>query len=104
MDTIMEIQKHLELRHSIMETLYAFFQEYPYGLAELQYIDEICRCSPKTLNWNIVYLEKCGYVELDKSMDCPPYVSCTATITAKGIELVENPHQFDKKFRNYNPK
>jgi hypothetical protein len=100
----MEIQKHLELRRCIMETLYAFFQEYPYGLAELHYIDEMCQCSPKTLNWNVVYLEKCGYLELDKSMDCPPYVSCTATITAKGIELVENPHQFDKKFRNDNPK
>jgi len=30
-------------------------------------------------------------------MDCPPYVSCTATTTAKGIDLVENPTQFDKK-------
>ena len=46
----------------------------------------------------MVYLEKCGYVELDKSMDCPPYVSCTAIITATGIDLVETPQKFDKKF------
>ncbi len=89
---------HFELRRCILDTLYQFFREYPFGLAELHHFQEKCQCSPEQLNWNIVYLEKCGFLELDKSMDCPPYVSCTATITAKGIDLVENPAQFDKKF------
>jgi hypothetical protein len=93
-----DIQSHFKLRRCILETLYLFFQEYPYGLAELHHFQKQCLCSPEQLNWNIVYLEKCGFVELDKSMDCPPYVSCTATITAKGIDLVENPTQFDQQF------
>jgi hypothetical protein len=93
-----DIQGHFELRRCILETLYGFFREYPYGLAELHLFQEQCQCSPEELNWNIVYLEKCGFVDLDKSMDCPPYVSCTATITAQGIDLVENPAQFGNKF------
>lgn len=93
-----DIQSHFELRRCILETLYIFFQEYPYGLAELHHFQKQCHCSPEQLNWNIVYLEKCGFVDLDKSMDCPPYVSCTATITAKGIDLVESPARFDKIF------
>ena len=100
MDFLAEMEVHFSLRRCILKTLYEFFKAYPFGLAELHTIDETCRSTPEPLNWNMVYLEKCGYVELDKSMDCPPYVSCTATITATGIDLVENPHKFEKKFPN----
>jgi hypothetical protein len=93
-----DIQNHFDLRRCILQILYAFFQEFPYGLAELHQFQEQCQCSSEELNWNIVYLEKCGFVELDKSMGCPPYVSCTASITAEGIDLVEHPAQLDKKF------
>jgi hypothetical protein len=93
-----EKQDHFGLRRCILKTLYEFFMAYPFGLSELRTIDKTCQSNPESLNWNIVYLEKCGYVELDKSMDCPPYVSCTATITAKGIDLVENIQKFDNKF------
>ena len=92
------IQNHFALRRCILKVLYQFFQEYPYGLAELHQFQKQCQCSPEQLNWNIVYLEKCGFVELDKSMDCPPYVSCTASITAQGIDLVENPERLGQKF------
>lgn len=98
MDISDEFISARHLRRCIMLELYAFFQQYPYGLAELRFIDENCQSNPESLNWNMVYLEKCGYAELDKSMDCPPYISCTATITAKGIDLVENRDRFDVKF------
>ena len=98
MDSLKETENHFALRRCILKTLYDFFRAYPFGLAELRTIDETCQSDPEWLNWNIVYLEKCGYVELDKSMDCPPYVSCTAAITARGIDLVENFRIFDKKF------
>jgi len=98
MNSQADIQIYFDLRRCILETLYRFFREYPFGLAELYQFQDQCHCGPEQLNWNIVYLEKSGYVELDKSLDCPPFVSCTASITAQGIDLVENPAQLDQKF------
>ena len=65
---------------------------------ELRVLEETCPSDVGTLNWNLVYLDKCGYVELDKSQDCPPYISCTVCITAQGIDLVEAPSRFDTLF------
>lgn len=93
-----DINKHMDLRRCILKTLYDFFREHPYGLAELRYIEEVCEADHQAVNWNLVYLEKCGYVELDRSMDCPPYISCTTSITAGGIDLVENEERFREKF------
>ncbi len=101
MDSLTETKNHFTLRRCILKTLYTFFKAYPFGLAELRSIDETCQSNPEWLNWNIVYLEKCGYVELDKSMDCPPYISCTATITARGIDLIEDFQKFDKNFPEF---
>jgi hypothetical protein len=98
MNSSAETRDYFGLRRCILKTLYEFFKAYPFGLVELRTIDETCQSNPELLNWNMVYLEKCGYVELDKSMDCPPYVSCTATITATGIDLLENHQKFEKKF------
>lgn len=85
-----EINAYKTLRTAIMQYLYRFFREHPYGLVELRTLEETCETDAGTLNWNLVYLDKCGYVELDNSQDCPPYISCTVSITAKGIELVES--------------
>ena len=98
MDSFNKTESHIALRRCILKALYDFFKSYPYGLMELGTIDEMCRSRPAQLNWNIAYLEKCGYVELDRSMDCPPYISCTASITAKGIDLVEHVQKLDKIF------
>ncbi len=86
------------LRGCILQILYSFFKEFPYGSMEARHLIESCDTNPQTLNWNLVYLEKCGYVELDKSPDCPPYVTCTATITALGIDLIEDESEFSRKF------
>jgi hypothetical protein len=78
------------LRRRILEYLYALFKRYPYSSIELGEIAEFCQTSAEELNWNIVYLEKCGWVELAKSIPSPPYVACSACLTASGIDLLEN--------------
>ncbi|MBF0118347.1 MAG: hypothetical protein HQK79_05885 [Desulfobacterales bacterium] len=83
------MSNYIKLRKCLLKILYENFKEYPYASMELKQLEEECNITPKELNWNIVYLEKCGYVELGKSSDCPPYIAAMATITAKGIDIVE---------------
>ncbi|MBF0223935.1 MAG: hypothetical protein HQK76_00645 [Desulfobacterales bacterium] len=90
--------EHIELRRTILKCLYETFKEYPYAAVELNYLEEKCNTDVKSLNWNIVYLEKCGYVELAKSVESYSYVALSATITAIGIDLIENEFEFNKKF------
>jgi hypothetical protein len=59
---------------------------------------EACDIDSQDLNWNMVYLEKCGYVELGKSIQTPPYIACSVTITAAGIDLVEDEAAFNLRF------
>ena len=87
-----------ELRRCILKTLYGLFQKFPYASIELGQIAEECRTDAGALNWNIVYLEKCGYVELCKSSESPPYVASSANITAQGIDLVEDESEFKRRF------
>lgn len=94
-----DLEKAKGIRKTILLSLYRFFTEAPYAEYELSQLAEVCEAEPADLNWNIVYLEKCGLVELGRSSDCPPYVSCTATITAAGVDLVEAPGAIDEKFK-----
>ena len=87
-----------KLRRLILDLLYAAFKEHPYAQTELSEIEQACHTDTKALNWNIVYLEKCGYVELGKSIDCPPFVACSAAITARGIDLIENEMEYNRRF------
>ena len=91
-------QDHIRLRRCIMKRLYALFQDYPYAAIELSQIAEECCTNTRELNWNMVYLEKCGYVELGKSVECPPYIASSAAITADGIDLVEDENGFNRRF------
>lgn len=93
-----DVEKAKQLRKKLLLSLYRFFTEMPYAEMELSQISEICEAEPSELNWNMVYLEKCGLIELGHSTDCPPYVSCTANITAAGVDLVEIPGGLDEKF------
>lgn len=86
------------LRRNIIELLYSHFMEYPYAPLEMEMVADQCQVEPKALNWNIVYLEKWGFVELGKSIEAPPFVACTASITEKGIDLIEDAERFDRKF------
>jgi len=89
---------HFRLRSCILETLYEQFKEYPYAQVEPGQIMEICRTDAKELNWNLVYLEKCGLVELGRSYDSPPFIACSVGLTARGIDLIENEEAFNSRF------
>jgi hypothetical protein len=93
-----EIETYKALRRCVLESLYAFFREHPFGLVELATLEDACRTDTRTLNWNLVYLDQCGYIQLDKSQDCPPHISCSVAITAKGIDLIENTSRFNERF------
>ena len=94
-DDIAAVRK---LRRCILIHLYAVFRQFPYAVVELKQIEEDCHSSTAEVNWNMVYLEKCGYVELGKSVEAPPYVASTATLTAAGIDLIEDGEAFDHRF------
>ena len=97
----MSEKKHLpqiNLRRRILDKLYTDFRQYPYAQIELREIEQSCDTNTKELNWNIVYLEMCGYVKLGKSTDCFPFVACSASITAEGIDLIENKKEFNNRF------
>ncbi len=96
--TAPEVQAAIRLRRCILEHLYACFQNYPRAAVELRQIENECATTPQALNWNLVYLEKKGWLELDLSTDCPPYVACTANISGAGIDLVEDAAAFNVKF------
>ena len=93
-----DVQTYQALRRCILTTLYGTFREYPYASIELSDIKYACHADVKELNWNLVYLEKCGYVELGRSIDCPPYIASSVSITALGIDLVEDAVRFNKRF------
>jgi len=86
------------IRRDILKMLYTFFKEYPYAQIELKDIEKECRTNTKELNWNIVYLEKCGYLELGKSSEAYPYVACSAAITVAGVDLAEDENAFNRRF------
>lgn len=88
----------VRLRRCILEHLYTSFQEYPLAAIELGQLAEACRATAPELNWNIVYLQKKGWVELDLGNDCPPYVACSAALTGAGIDLVEDVQAFEARF------
>jgi len=78
--------------------LYTSFREHPYALLMPDEIERTCKTNSKTLNWNLVYLEKCGYLELGKSIENPPYITSSIGISAAGIDLVEDQSQLENRF------
>lgn len=94
----MTVQDYFILRRNIIQVLYELFKAVPYAAVDLGEIETQCQSDPATLNWNLVYLEKCGFVELGKAYETPPYVACSAMITEKGIDLIENEDAFNRKF------
>ena len=72
--------------------------EFPYAAIELRQLETDCNADTKSLNWNTVYLEKSGLVELGRSIECPPYVATSASLTAAGIDLIEDQTNFDHRF------
>lgn len=92
---IIALQK---LRKCILTLLYTSFQEHPYALLMPEELEHTCKTDSQTLNWNLVYLEKCGYLELGKSIENPPYITSSIGISAAGIDLVEDQSQLEDRF------
>jgi len=86
------------LRRNILTYLYHAFRRVPDGPVELDQICAACEVEIEALNWNIVYLEKCGYIELGRGYPPPPYIACWATITVQGIDLVEDSAALHRRF------
>jgi len=89
---------HFRLRCCILQTLYEMFKEYPYAPVEPLQIVELCRTDAKELNWNLVYLEKCGLVELGRSFDSSQFIACSVALTSQGIDLIENEDEYHLRF------
>lgn len=86
------------LRRCVLSHLYEWFRQYPLASIELRQLAEVCDADAGDLNWNLAYLEKKGWISLDLSVDCPPFIACTADITAEGIDLVEDAATFQTQF------
>jgi hypothetical protein len=61
--------EHFKLRYQIMQYLYDMFVEYPNASLDIRLIEDACSTNSKELNWNLAYLEKCGYLELGRSIE-----------------------------------
>jgi hypothetical protein len=85
-----------EIRRKILESLYARFKEHPYYRLTPKELQEILDVSLQELNFNVVYLEEKGYLELQKPLEGNIFVG--ARITTKGIDLVEDEYQFNALF------
>lgn len=88
----------LTLRRCLLTKLYELFQKVPLAPAELRQLAECCQADAQALNWNIVYLEKKGWVTLSHDTNCPPYVSCYVELTGEGVDLVEDELAFERTF------
>ena len=88
----------LRLRRLILQILYDSFQAHPYLQLEPDQLMASCHVDAHQLNWNLVYLEKCGYVELSKAYAQLPFVASAVTITVAGIDLLEDPAAFEQRF------
>ncbi len=82
----------------ILTHLYTWFQEVPLAPVELGRLAEACDADAQALNWNLIYMEKKGWVTLSHDSSCPPFVACSVELTAAGIDLIEDPAAFRRQF------
>lgn len=94
----MDVSEAFRLRRCLLTTLYDSFRTLPYLQMEPEELRRACQVPLAQLNWNLVYLEKCGYVELSKTYASADHVASAVSITAEGIDLVENPSELTKRF------
>jgi len=87
---------NIEIRRKILKMAYEKFMEHPYYRITPKEFKEALNIDLKTLNFNIVYLEEKGYIELQKPLEGSLFVG--ARITSKGVDLVEDDYQFDIAF------
>jgi hypothetical protein len=87
---------NVEIRRKILEMTYELFKEHPYYRLTPKDFREKLDIGTKDLHFNIIYLEEKGYLELQKPLEGSIFVG--ARITTKGVDLIEDPFQFDMAF------
>ena len=85
-----------EIRRKVLQMLYDECREHPYSRITPKEFQEGLHISIKELNFNMIYLESKGYVELQKLLEGSVFVG--ARITAQGIDLIEDEYEFDTVF------
>jgi hypothetical protein len=65
---------------------------------DMHLLVDACRVEAAELNWNLVYLEKSGLIELGTMEELPPFIACSAVISAEGIDLIEDAGAWRRKF------
>lgn len=80
-----------EIRQKTLKMLYELFKEHPYHRLTAKDFRESMNIGLRDLNFNIIYLEEKGLVELQKPLEGDLFVG--ARITPRGIDLVENEYQ-----------
>ena len=84
------------LRRRILQMLYEKFCEHPYhSLTPKEFIEQL-GVDRRELDFNMVYLERKGLIELDKPLEGDIFVA--ARISPKGIDLVEDEYAFETSF------
>lgn len=86
-----------ELRREILRLLYEKFQEHPYHRILASEFCQLTKVPLSRLDYNMIYLEEKGYVELQKPWEGDVFIS--ARINAKGIDLVEDDFEFDLRLK-----
>lgn len=86
----------IEVRRRILKILYEQFVEHPYNRITPKEFKEQLGISLRDLNYNVIYLEDKGLIELQKPLEGSIFVG--ARIMHRGIDLVENEYEFDIMF------
>lgn len=84
------------VRRRLLQVLYARYVERPLEMTSPREFEESSDFTPDELAFNMHYLHDSGLVEL--MMGYHPRLFNAARITAKGIDLVENRFEFDRRF------
>ncbi|NOR17419.1 hypothetical protein GQ543_06910 [candidate division WOR-3 bacterium] len=90
----------IEIRRKILKMAYERFKEHPYHRITPKELENALNIGFKELNYNIIYLEEKGFIELQKPLEGNIFVGLR--ITSKGIDLVEDKCQFSIMFPEKN--
>jgi hypothetical protein len=85
-----------EIRRKILEMLYESFKDHPYGRITPKELQEMLKITLKELQFNAIYLEEKGLIELQKPLEGSLFVGARAT--PKGIDVVEDEYQLEVAF------
>lgn len=84
-----------EIRRKILEYIYDKNEQQPQYMAQRDEVKQFLNINDAKLDNNVLYLESKGYLKVGKNIGS---FFVYAQITSEGIDLVENPNQFNTLF------